>query len=311
MHRSIHIPRLFIQLFGEGGGTGAGAAGGAPAGAEGAAPAQPQQGVKQNPLADVQYGRQGDASDAGTQVGKPIGDDRSAQFEALIKGEFKDLYDQRVQDTIQKRLKSTAETVNRYNSLTPVLEMLGQKYGVDANDAEALSKAIEEDSSFYEDEAVERGMSVEQLKEIKKMERENRELRARMDRERNQQQVDQILMKWHQDSEALKQVYPDFDFDTEMQSNEEFNRLLQSNIDVRTAYEVTHLNDIIPAAMNFTAQKVEEKVTNKIRAGQNRPQEGAMGNRSPVVVKSDVSKLTKADMQEIFRRVANGEKIRF
>ena len=80
---------------------------------------------------------------------------------------------------------------------------------------------------------------------------------------------------------------------------------------MRTAYEVTHLDDIIPAAMNFTARKVEEKVTNKIRAGQNRPAEGAMGNRSSVVVKSDVSKLTKADMQEIFRRVANGEKISF
>jgi len=310
MQRSTRIPRFFIQLFGEGGGAGAGAAGGAPAGAESAAPAQPQQGVKQNPLADVRYGKQEGASDAGAQqVGKPAGDDRTAQFEALIKGEYKDLYDQRVQDTIQKRLKGQAETVNRYNALSPVLEMLGQKYGVDANDAEALSKAIEEDSSFYEDEAIERGMSVEQLKEIKKMERENRELKAQMDRERNQQQVDQILMKWHEDSENLKTVYPDFDFDREMQTNEQFSRLLQSNIDVRTAYEVTHLNDIIPAAMNFTAQKVEEKVTNKIRAGQNRPQEGAMGNRSPVVVKSDPSKYTKADMQEIFRRVGNGERI--
>ena len=310
MQRSKRIPLLFIQLFGEGGGTGAGAAGGAPAGAEGAAPAQPQ-GVKQNPLADVQYGKQGDASDAGTRVGKPIADDRTAQFESLIKGEYKDLYDQRVQDTIQKRLKGTAETANRYNSLAPVLEMLGQKYGVDANDADALSKAIEEDSSFYEDEAVERGMSVEQLKEIKKMERENRELKARMDQERNQQQVDQILMKWNQESNDLKQVYPDFDFDMEMQTNEKLKQPLQQNTDVRTAYEVTHLDDIIPAAMNFTAHKVEEKVTNKIRAGQNRPAEGAMGNRSSVVVKSDVSKLTNADMQEIFRRVANGEKISF
>ena len=148
------IPRNFIQLFGEGGGagggTGAGDAGGAPAGAEQAAVAQPQQGVK-NPLADVKYGKQDDAADAGSQKAGEPADDRNAQFEALIKGEYKDLYDQRMQDTIQKRLKGTAETVNRYNELTPVLEMLGQKYGVDASDAKALSKAIEEDSSFYDD----------------------------------------------------------------------------------------------------------------------------------------------------------------
>ena len=314
MQKLSLVPLFCIQLFGEGGGaggTGAGAAGGAPAGAENAAVAQPQQGVKENPLADVRYGRQEDAPDAGAQVGKPVGEDRNAQFEALIKGEYKDLYDQRVQDTIQKRLKGTAETVNRYNELSPVLEMLGQKYGVDANDVKALTKAIEDDQSFYEDEALERGVSVEQLTEIKKMERENRELKAQMEQERNQQQVDQIIVKWREDSEALKATYPDFDFDQELQNNEEFARLLQSNIDVRTAYEVTHLNDIIPAAMNFTAKKITEKVTNNIRAGKSRPAEGAAGNRSSVVVKSDVSQLTKQDMQEIFRRVQNGEKISF
>ena len=309
MQRSYRIPLLFIQLFGEGGGTGAGGAGEAgPAGAESAAVAQPQQGVKQNPLADVRYGKQV-ASDAGAPA--VLADDRNAQFESLIKGEYKDLYDQRVQDTIQKRLKGTAETVNRYNALSPVLQMLGDKYGVDANDADALSRAIQEDSSFYEDEAIERGMSVEQLKAIKKMERENAQLKAQMEQEKTKEQVDRIMLKWQQDSENLKAVYPDFDLDAEMQTNEKFAQLLSSNIDVRTAYEVTHLNDIIPAAMNFTAQKVEEKVANKIRAGQNRPAEGAMGNRSSVVTKSDVSKLTRADMREIFRRVENGEKIVF
>lgn len=310
MQRSKHIPLFFIQLFAEGGGDGGTGTGGAgdPAGTESADVVQPQKGVKGNPLADVRYGRQEEAADAGQRVAE---NDRNAQFEALIKGEYKDLYDQRVQDTIQKRLKGTAETVNRYNALSPVLELLGQKYGVDANDAEALSKAIEEDSSFYEDEAVERGMSVEQLKAIKKMERENRELKAQMDQERTDQQVKQIMDRWIQQAESLKQVYPDFDLDREMQENQQFGELLKSNIDVRTAYEVTHLNDIIPAAMNFTAKKVEEKVANKIRAGQNRPTEGAMGNRSSVVVKSDVSKLTKADREEIRRRVNRGERIVF
>ena len=316
--QKLKLISLFdIQLFGEGGGagggTGAGAAGGAPAGAEEAAVAQPQQGVNRNPLADVRYGRQDDASDAGTQPAAKAAEpsDRDAQFEALIKGEYKDLYDKRMQDTIQKRLKGSAETVQKYQALSPVLEMLGAKYGVDASDAEALSKAIEEDNSFYEDEAIERGMSVEQLKEIKKMERENAQLKAQMEQEKTQQQVDQILLKWKEQSESLKAVYPDFDFDQEMQTNEEFSRLLQSNIDVRTAYEVTHLNDIMPAAMNFTAKKITEKVANSVKAGQKRPAEGAMGNRSPVTVKSDVSQLTREDMREIFRRVEKGEKIRF
>lgn len=302
---------FFIQLFAEGGGdggTGAGGAGGAPAGAESAEVAPQQTGAKGNPLAGVRYGKQEAEPDAGVPTQSV---DRNAQFEALIKGEYKDLYDQRMQDTIQKRLKGQAETVNRYNALSPVLQMLGEKYGVDPNNAEALSKAIEDDDTFFENEALERGLSVEQLKAIKKMERENAQLKAQMEQEKNQQQVDQILVKWREDSEALKAVYPGFDFDAELQSNEKFGDLLRSNIDVRTAYEVTHLDDIVPAAMNFTAQKITEKVANNIRAGQARPTEGAMGNRSSVITKSDVSQLTRADRDEIDRRVARGERIVF
>ena len=76
-----------LQLFAEGGGTGDG---GAP-GVTGEAAAPQGKGAK-NPLADVQYGIQQDAQAAsvqGTDVveGTP---DRAAEFEKLIKGEYKD-----------------------------------------------------------------------------------------------------------------------------------------------------------------------------------------------------------------------------
>ena len=310
MQRSKLIPMFFIQLFAEGGGdggTGAGDAGGAPAGAESAELAQPQKGAKSNPLASVRYGKEEGSSDAGVATQVP---DRNAQFEALIKGEYKDLYDQRVQDTIQKRLKSTAETVNRYNELSPVLELLAGKYGVDANDVKALSKAIEDDSTFYEDEALERGITVEQLKQIRKMERENAQLKAERQQAETQKQADALYSSWLQQAEQVQQVYPSFDLPTELQ-NEQFRALLRSNVPIQTAFEVIHKDEILPAAMQYTAKQITQKVTNNIRAGQNRPTEGAMGNRSSVVVKSDVSQLTRADREEIDRRVARGERIVF
>lgn len=55
--------------------------------------------------------------------------------------------------------------------------MLAQKYGVDPGDLEKLSSAIEEDDSYYEDEATRRGLTVQQLKEMKRIERENETLR--------------------------------------------------------------------------------------------------------------------------------------
>jgi hypothetical protein len=310
--QNLSLVSLFdIQLFAEGGGdggTGGGDAGAGPAGQNTeAAVAQPQTGGKRNPLADVRYGKQEDAPAA---AGQAETEDRNAQFEALIKGEYKDLYEQRLQDTISKRLKGNESTVQKYNALAPVLEMLGSKYGVDAADSEALAKAIEEDETFYEDEALEKGMTVQQVKEIRKMQRENAELRQQMEAQHQQERADQILAKWQSDSEALKQIYPSFNLEQEMQ-NEQFRALLTSNIDVRTAYEVCHKDEIISSAMQFTAGKVQEKVANAVRAGQKRPAEGAMGNRSSVVVKSDVSKLTKADRDEIDRRVARGERVVF
>ena len=309
------LPFFSIQLFGEGagagGGTGGGDAGGAPAaGQNTAAVAQPRSGVRSNPLAEVQYGKPESAPAAGEQASEVTPEDRTAKFEELIKGEYKDLYDARVQDTIQRRLKGNEATVQKFNALAPVLDLLADKYGVDANDVSALSKAIEDDETFYEDEALEKGLTVEQVKAIRKMERENAQLRAEMNAQRNHERANAQYAAWMQQAEQVKAIYPSFDLAAEIQ-NEQFRNLLQSNVPVQTAYEVIHKDEIIPAAMHFTAQKVTEKVANAVRAGQRRPAEGAMASTTAVQTKSDVSQLTRADREEIARRVARGEKIRF
>ena len=316
----INPMHLNLQLFGEG----------AAAGGDGGTGAEGTQGVSEvaalpqtksrkiNPLADTKYGIQDDdAQVANVQTKVTDADgittetvDRNAEFEKLIKGEYKDLYDARVQDTIQKRLKSTKETVEKYNSLSPTLEMLSKKYGVDASDIDALNKAIQEDDSYYEEEAMEKGITVQQLKEIRRMERENADLKRQMEEQSLKENASKLYASWMNQAEQLKLVYPSFDLETET-NNPKFVELLRANVDVRTAYEVIHNGEIIPAAMQFTAQTVERKLANKIMANGARPAENGMNSQSAAVVKSDVSQLSKADRQEIARRVARGEKIRF
>jgi vacuolar-type H+-ATPase subunit I/STV1 len=265
---------------------------------------------EKNPLANVKYGIQEDTPPAAKVETDPPTEDRNAKFEALIKGEYKDLYDARMQDTIQKRLKSTKETVDKYEALTPTLEMLAKKYGVDASDIKALNKAIEEDDAYYEEEALEKGISVEQLKEIRKMEKENADLKRQMEEQNRKENANKVYAQWMEQAESTKQIYPSFDLRAEMQ-NQRFVDLLRSNIDVRTAYEVIHKDDIIAGAMQFTAKKMEQNITNKIIANGARPSENGNSSQSASVVKSDVSQLSKADRQEIIRRVQRGEKIRF
>ena len=309
------IPMLNLQLFAEGaGGTGAGAGEGGTAegqGVTGAAALPQTKGEKNNPLASVKYGIQEESAPAAeVQTETAAQPDRNAEFEKLIKGEYKDLYDAKVQDTIQKRLKGTKETVDKFNALNPTLELLAKKYGVDAGDIEALNKAIGEDDSYYEQEALEKGMTVQQLKEIKKMERENADLKAQMEEAQRQENGKKLYAAWMQQADEAKKVYPSFDLRAEM-NNPKFVDLLRSNIDVRTAYEVLHKDEIIPAAMQFAAQTVESKLAKKIASNGARPSENGMSSQSAAVVKSDVSQLSKADRAEIIRRVQRGEKIRF
>lgn len=301
------IPMLSLQLFAQG----AGAGDGGTAQGQGvtAAAAVPQtKGEKGNPLAGVKYGIQEESAPAAeVPTAAP---DRNADFEALIKGEYKDLYDAKVQDTIQKRLKATRETVDKYSALAPALALLESKYGVPAGDTEALLKAIQADDAYYEKEAMEKGMTVQQLKQFKKIERENAQFRAQMEQQKRQENGQKLYAAWMNQAEETKAVYPSFDLRSEM-NNPRFLDLLRSNIDVRTAYEVTHKDEIIAGAMQFTARAVESKLAKSVAAGGSRPSENGMRSQSAAVVKSDVSQLTKADRAEIIRRVQRGEKIRF
>ena len=296
---------LNLQLFAEGSGTGA----------EGSSAdsgfATTDMGVKDNPLENVKYGKQEDSvqtTDAQPTETEPTVD-RNAEFEKLIKGEYKDLYDAKVQNTVQNRLKGTKEQVARLESLSPLLELIANKYGVDSNDAEALVKAIEDDDSYFADEAMERGITVDELKRIRKIERENADLKKQMEEQNRQDNANKLYQKWFEESESAKQFYPNLDVQAELQ-NEDFARLLMAGVDVKSAYEVIHKDEIIGGAMQYAAKTVEKKVVDKIKANGSRPVENGISSNSAAVVKTDVSQFTDADMDEIIRRVRNGEKIK-
>ena len=312
MVNKIIFPMLLnLQLFAEGagggdGGTGAGGATGATA----TAAVSQTKADKSNPLANVVYGKQAEETAPIAKVETNPTEDRNAKFEALIKGEYKDLFDARMQDTVQKRLKSSKETVDKYNALTPTLELLAKKYGVDASDIKALNKAIEDDDSYYEQEALEKGMTVEHLKEFRKMQKENAELRKIQEEQDRQENANKIYAEWMKQADSTKTVYPSFDLNAEMQ-NSKFVDLLRSNIDVRTAYEVIHKDDIIAGAMQFAAKTVEQKTINKIIAGGARPAENGNSSQGATVIKRDVSQLTSKDLKEVQRQVASGVKISF
>lgn len=319
-----------LQLFADGGAGAAGGDGGAAAGAgDAAGVTAPDAGVprakkrRENPLAAVKYGKQQEisapspdatgAAEAANTTGDAGDTGKKPSFQELIEGEYKAEFGEYVQNVIRQRFKANAENEEKLGKMTPIMEMLGQKYDIDPNDIDRIAKVVGDDDSLYEAEAMERGMSVDSLKAIKQMERENAQLK-----QREQQSIADQRLRAHfnalaQQADEAKKLYPNLDLGVEMQ-NPTFARLTSPNVgvDVRTAYEVVHRDEMRGAEMQFAAQKSAERMANAIRSGSMRPVEnGLQGQQSAGVVKADPKSLTKADREEIKRRVRLGEKIVF
>lgn len=312
---------LDLQLFAEGGAGAAGGDGGAAAGAGDATgvtvpAAEGRKQRRTNPLANVKYGVQQDQAQGGVAAASAEAAntiDGNESFEALIKGKYKSEFDARVQDIIRSRFKQNGEMEERLNSLNPLLEGLGRLHNIDPSDIQQLTDVVLNNDALYEEEAMERGMSIEALKAVKQMERENETLK-----QREQQSIAETRMREHFDklakqADEAKQLYPGLDLMAEMQ-DPTFARLTAPGVgvDVRTAYEVVHREQLRGAEMQFAAQKSAERMANAVRANGMRPVENGMNSQQTASpVKTDPRTLTKADRAEIKRRVANGEKIVF
>lgn len=243
--------------------------------------------------------------------------DFNAEFNDLIKGEYKEAYQSRIKDAVGKRLKGTEDIVKKYKGLEASLTLLGQRYNVDPSDSAALSKAIEADNSYYEHEAMELGVPVEQLRQLKQAEAQNIVLQKQLQENEAKQKADQLYSQWMQESESLKQIYPGFDLDnllneTENNSPEaqQFRSLLGTpGVTMRQAYEIANLDNIIGGAMQHTAEVIEKKVVNSVIANKSRPAENGLGSSPTAPTARDISSLTDAERAEMIRRAEAGEQI--
>ena len=237
-------------------------------------------------------------------------------FDELLKSnpEYKKAYDERVQAVVKNRFKSANAAEERLKKAEPLFAKLASKYGLDVNgdiDLDSLLKAADEDDSYYEAEALEKGMSVADLKKIKTLERENAEFK-RQEAEAKKRANDQaVFAKLMQGAEETRKLYPSFNLDQEMQ-NETFARMVMAaGVPVQTAFEVVHKNEIMPAAMQYTARKTAEQTAQTIAAGRGRPSEIGATNPSATDTRFDPAHLTPQQRREIIDRAKRGEKISF
>lgn len=303
---------ILLQLFADGG-AGAGAGGSEGSGADGAETGS-RSPKGQEDLSTVVYGKpSGDIANPtnGKSADAETPEQKEARFQELIKGEFKDVYAKRTQAIIDDRFKKFKGVEEQLNKVNPILQVLADKYGSNADDVEGLLKAVEEDESFYQKAAIEKGLTVKQYKEIRALERQNEELLKAQEAKAEQENTEKIYHEWMDQAQEFSEKFGiELDLGTEIQ-NPDFAKLLTSGVTVEGAYKAIHFDDMVGGAMAHTAEKVKESLVNSINGRSARPSEGATASNTGATFKTDVSKLTKADREEIERRAARGEIISF
>ena len=225
-------------------------------------------------------------------------------------------YNEQMQKTVQSRLRSAKAAEESLAKLAPALELLARRHGLDAQnmDYDAIAKAINDDDTYYEDKALEMGVTLETAKRIDQQERDH----AREERQKainlEQQKLRNHFMRLEQQGEELKKVFPNFDLRTELK-NPKFAQMTSPNslMSVEDAYYAVHRKEIDAARSQVIAHQTAQKVSNAIQAGSRRPTENGTSGQSASVTTFDYSRASSAQRaalkKEIRAAAARGEKL--
>lgn len=251
-----------------------------------------------------------------TPTASPNGADDGDDYQAF-REKYKDRIGEEIQGAIQKRFKNQQSFEDSFNDLLDGLAPLFLKYNLDISDVDGLKNALASDDTLLEDTAFEEGLTPEAVRQRLQQQRENARLQKELDRLKEEQLEAQASKEayeqynsWVREAEELKQLYPNFDLATELENEEFRDDLVNSGKPLRKAYESAHLDEIIQGAIQTTASKVRESVTNNIKARGMRPSENGTRGGS-VSVKKNVNELTDKDIDRIYKRVKMGDTISF
>ena len=320
-------PAVDLQLFAEGGGDGAAAAGGdgaAPAAAEKAASAPAQGKGREAAAAEVdemlspaeEPGAEEDAAEGEKQDGaaNKSGTDPEAHrkaFGELMRGEYNREFGEMIVQATQKAYDSI---LNEQGPVGRILNALGQKYGTTPGDYEALAAAVEggvvKDDAYYEDMAMKKGISVQLAKEMDALESENAKHRAAEQQRAEAAKMEAIQQEWDAAAERIRAEDPGFDIKTAL-ADPDFAQMLKLGVKMEDAYKARYFDDIMARRTTQTAKTVEKGVEARIRQRGARPSENGTNPGGAAVLKTDVSKLTPAQCEELERRAMRGQIITF
>lgn len=205
--------------------------------------------------------------------------DHAEAFRALIQGPYKKEYDRQVQAIVRERLKNCARSEQLLQALAPTLE---RDYGVDTA-----------------------SLSVEQAERLAQVSpdgklpqtQEQREQAMRAGYERLRGQFEQV-----------REAYPQAELAQEL-DDPAFMRLVVRGVDAKSAYELTHLQELRKSAVAYGARRAREELTAAMQAGYLRPREGGMAQSGCGAFAESPEQWSRKTREELKTRARRGEQV--
>ena len=128
--------------------------------------------------------------------------------------------------------------------------------------------------------------------------------------QRARRAAEESAARWSREADELAAQCPDFDLGAAL-SDTQFCALLRAGVDVRTAWFALHAQALLEAACVRAGRSAEQRVAEHIRARALRPAENGLGGGGAgIVVRPDVSRMSRADRAELAARAERGERVK-
>lgn len=214
---------------------------------------------------------------------------------------------QKVVKAAKEKLKTSAEGLEK---LAPAIQLIAKKYGVDASDYDAVSKAVVDDDAYYEERAMELGVTTDVAKQLDKSEKMMQAAEEQQQKFINEQKLMEHIGKLNRQAIELQQKYPDFNLGKEL-NNPTFARLTAPdlNLPLEDAYELVHREEIKENIRQAALKASIQQVSNAVQSNKNRPNDGVSKSSNASVQTFNYQNATKAQREALKARIRSGEKI--
>lgn len=249
------------------------------------------------------------------------------EFEKLIKGKFKNVYQNRVQSLVKDRLstkdKQISDMQKKENTGNQIFALIANKYNVQPDDLDGLLKAVTEDKDLFAEKALAAGVTTEEARNNfftqQKTNAQEEELET-LRKEKAARELDTHLRTIA--AETMKE-FPNFNLEDEFQNpsfrtaldfiaqqrNEQNEKTGRNDeiYDLTTAYKMAHFDELQKDLVKRSSSAAISAAAQSIQSGARRPTENAVKKSGTTTQRKSVEDMSDAEFDAFYEKVRRGE----